>query len=108
MILKQNYIKNITMLPYILHSHFLLKTLLSCHIQKEIIKRQTGLTAKGIKSKRFVEIPIPLPPLAEQRAIVERVDKLLAMVDDLEQQVAERKDQAELLLQSVLREAFEG
>ena len=35
---------------------------------------------------------IPLPPLAEKQAIVERVDKLMAMIDDLEKQVSERKD----------------
>ena len=49
-----------------------------------------------------------LPPLAEQHAIVERVDRLLTMVDDLEKQVAERKVQADELMQAVLREAFEG
>jgi len=36
------------------------------------------------------------------------VEKFLAMVDDLEQQVAERKVQAQALLQTVLAEAFEG
>ena len=49
---------------------------------------------------------IPLPPLAEKQAIVERVDNLMAMIDDLEKQVSERKDQSEMLMQSVLRETF--
>lgn len=51
---------------------------------------------------------IPLPPLAEQHAIVERVEKLLAIVDELEKQVAGRKELAEQLMQAVLREAFKG
>lgn len=49
---------------------------------------------------------IPLPPLVEQQAIVERIDKLMAMIDELEKQVSERKEQSEMLMQSVLREAF--
>lgn len=51
---------------------------------------------------------IPVPPLAEQQAIVDRVEKLLSMVDELEKQVSERKEQSEQLMQAVLREAFEG
>lgn len=50
----------------------------------------------------------PLAPLAEQQAIVVRVDKLMTMIDELEKQVSERKGQAEMLMQSVLREAFAG
>lgn len=46
--------------------------------------------------------------LAEQRAIVERVDRLLARVDALAAQVSERKAQANALMQAVLREAFAG
>ena len=49
---------------------------------------------------------IPLPPLAEQNAIVERVDRLLESVNALEQQVIERKSYAEQLMQVVLKEAF--
>ncbi len=49
---------------------------------------------------------IPLPPLAEIQAIVERVDKLMAMIEDLEKQASELNDQAVMLMQSVLREAF--
>lgn len=53
-------------------------------------------------------IPIPLAPLAEQQAIVERVDNLMVMINELEKQVTSRKAQAEMLMQSVLREAFAG
>jgi type I restriction enzyme S subunit len=53
-------------------------------------------------------ISIPLPAFAEQQAIVDRVEKLLTMVDELEDQVSERKEQSEQLMQAVLREAFEG
>ena len=49
---------------------------------------------------------IPLPPLAEQQAIVERVGKFTDIIEDLERQVAERKDQSGMLTQSVLQEAF--
>lgn len=51
---------------------------------------------------------IPLPPKAEQQALKNRVEKLLTMVDELEKQVSERKEQSEQLMQAVLREAFEG
>ena len=48
-----------------------------------------------------------LPPLAEQKAIVEKVDKLMNIIDRLEQQIKHRKQLAENLMQTVLREAFE-
>ena len=50
---------------------------------------------------------IPLPPLAEQKAIVEKVDKLMNIIDRLEQQIKHRKQLAQALMQTVLREAFE-
>jgi type I restriction enzyme S subunit len=48
-----------------------------------------------------------LPPLAEQKTIVEKVDKLMNIIDRLEQQIKHRKQLAENLMQTVLREAFE-
>jgi restriction endonuclease S subunit len=51
---------------------------------------------------------LPLPSVAEQRVIVERVEKLLNWVDDLEMQVKERRGQVEGLKQAVLGEVFEG
>lgn len=72
-------------------------------------KLMTGAVGqKRVPVSYFENYNIPLPPLAEQQAIVERVDKLLAIVDELEKQVADRKEKAEQLMQEVLREAFEG
>jgi type I restriction enzyme S subunit len=50
---------------------------------------------------------IAIPPLAEQKAIVEKVDRLMNIIDQLEQQIKHRKQLAEDLMQTVLREAFE-
>lgn len=80
--------------------HFLTAT------QSQIIKFAPATAQKNINLEIIGDLLFPLPPLAEQHAIVERVYKLLAMVDQLEQQVAERKVQAEELMQAVLREAF--
>jgi type I restriction enzyme S subunit len=63
---------------------------------------QVNITQDNIKATF-----IPLPPLAEQKAIVEKVDKLMNNIDQLEQQIKHRKQLAENLMQTVLREAFE-
>lgn len=60
----------------------------------------------NIGSTILKDLLIPIPPLAEQEEIVRRIDNLMAMIDELEKQVSERKGQSEMLMQSVLREAF--
>jgi len=62
---------------------------------------QSNINATKLRDFRF-----PLPPLIEQKAIVERVEKLMDMIDELRKQVTERNDQSEVLMQSVLQEAF--
>lgn len=51
---------------------------------------------------------IPLPPLEEQKAIVEKVNALMGLCDALEQEVEKSKGYSEHLMQSVLREVFEN
>lgn len=50
--------------------------------------------------------PVPLPPLAEQYAIVTKVENLLALCDQLETQITQSQTHAEQLMQAVLKEAF--
>lgn len=47
-----------------------------------------------------------LPPLAEQKEIVSRVEKLLANVTELEKQITEREEMTKQLMQSIMKDAF--
>jgi len=47
-----------------------------------------------------------LPSRAEQHIIVGKVKQLMSLLDFLEKQVSKRQEQSEMLMQSVLREAF--
>ena len=69
--------------------------------------QMTGVCGqKRVPLDYFANAILPLAPLGEQKAIIERVDKLMSMIDELETQVAERKELSEKLMQAVLREAF--
>lgn len=46
----------------------------------------TGTTFREVSGKDVALIPIPVPPLTEQKRIVARVDELLTLCDDLEVQ----------------------
>ncbi len=70
-------------------------------------RQMTGVCGqKRVPSEYFSNAPLPLAPLSEQCLIIENANKLMRMIDELEKQVFDRKEQSELLIQSVLREAF--
>jgi len=52
------------------------------------------------------EILIPLPPLSEQRRIVEKLESLMQTCDALEASIKSSQGQNQQLLQQVLREAL--
>ena len=53
-------------------------------------------------------MPIPLPPLEEQDAIVEAVEAQLSVIDHLEFALEAKLKSAQALRQSILKAAFEG
>ncbi|MEO8298596.1 MAG: restriction endonuclease subunit S [Burkholderiales bacterium] len=57
---------------------------------KEFAARMTGIIG-GISRSEFLSLPIPIPPVAEQRRIVAKVDELMALCDRLEVQQQERE-----------------
>jgi type I restriction enzyme S subunit len=57
-----------------------------------------------IKIGFLTDAPFPLPPLAEQRRIVAKVDQLMALVDELETQLAASRATAKNLLDAIVAE----
>ena len=73
------------------------------------LKEDENATAQPVISGRKVyPIIVGLPPLEEQKVIVEKVNALMGLSDALEQAVEKSKGYSEQLMQSVLREVFEG
>lgn len=69
-------------------------------------KRTTNLAS--INKTQMRSTPIAFPPLEEQKAIVEKVNALMGLCDSLEQEVQQSQEHSEKIMQSCLREVFEG
>ena len=93
-------------------NQFIVYVINSAFFQKAIHDNKSGVTAKGIKAATLKTLPIPLPPLAEQQAIAEKLTRLLAEIDRLkaeEQSLASlQKAYPQTLRASVLAAAVRG
>jgi len=67
-------------------------------------KYVTGSAQPKMNQAKMNSIPIALPPLAEQRRIVAKVEQLMALVDALEQQLAASRATAANLLTALVAE----
>lgn len=68
----------------------------------------SSVTVKHLSSKAVASIPLPLPPLHEQRRIVERIETLFAEIDKGVESLRAARTALGLYRQSLLKSAFEG
>ncbi len=73
-------------------------------IEPLIIQQNGQANFNGTKLSNIIT---PLPPLAEQKRIVSKLDKLMGYCDQLEASIKNSQQQNEMLLGQVLREALE-
>jgi type I restriction enzyme S subunit len=69
-------------------------------------KQTTNLASINMRQVRGC--PIPLPPLAEQKRIVAKVDELMLICDQLENKLQYQQKGRRQLLEALLHEALEG
>jgi type I restriction enzyme S subunit len=77
-------------------------------VREHFICHATGASPsmKNLSRDSITSHTFPLPPLAEQVAIVERVEALMAHCRELETEIEHSRTHAAHLLQAVLKEAF--
>lgn len=71
-------------------------------------EKQVGVALTHFNTKSVADMPVPLPPLEEQRGIVAEVERRLSVARQVENSVEEALVRASRLRQAVLRSAFEG
>ena len=67
-----------------------------------------GVTRDGINTNQLLNLPIAVPPLAEQEQIVSEVEARLSNIAKLEEATENNLKRAEHERQSILQEAFAG
>lgn len=79
---------------------------LSKHISNDVLNRAKGMAQPNISSKTIESIKIPLPPLSEQKRIVEKIEKLFAKIDEAERLRSEALSASAVLLSSAIHQVF--
>jgi type I restriction enzyme S subunit len=73
-----------------------------------LLSLHKGIGAKHVNVGDMRRALIPLPPLAEQKRIVAKVDELMALCDELETHLTEKATTRRQLLKATLAEALSG
>ena len=80
---------------------------MSPYFQKAKLEYTHGFKVVEINPKDIANISIPIPPLSEQKEIVEYLDSSFAKIDKLKENAAKNLEEAKALFQSALKDALE-
>jgi len=87
---------------------FLYHNLKSQSVKKYLEENAGGTTMANLNLKIVNNIPISIPSIKEQKAIVLEIESRLSVCDKMEETINTSLQQAEALRQSILKRAFEG
>ncbi|AUC59769.1 type I site-specific restriction-modification system HsdS family specificity subunit [Cyanobacterium sp. HL-69] len=88
--------------PRQIYNKFLLLSLKSPFFYKEIRADMSGVAITRVTLKKIKAFIVPLPPLEEQRRIVEKVDKMMKLCDELEEKITNQTEKQTSLLNALI------
>jgi type I restriction enzyme S subunit len=92
----------------LLSKSWLKNILISKHCQLQFLNRTKKVTAQPkLALTRVATTLIPLPPLSEQKRIVEEIERQLARTKQLKEHILANQAATEQLLKALLHRAFE-
>lgn len=68
----------------------------------------SGTTFLEISAKRFAQVPVTLPPMAEQKRIVKKIEELFGVIDEQVKRLEATHAALVSYRQSILQQAFSG
>lgn len=91
---------------YYVDKYFLKHAMNSLLIQEQFFDKTNQLGVPKLALKRVASVLFPLPPLAEQRRIVVKVEQIMALCDELEAQLKDAQARSAALLEAVVRQVL--
>ena len=94
----------IRLVPETIDPKFLLYSLMDPALMERVQDKPVGATVQHLRVGGVETLLTPVPPLAEQRRIVTKVDQLMALVDQLETQLTDSRAAAINLMEAMVAE----
>lgn len=94
--------------PAVVYPRWLMWIINTGSVSSKILEFATGTTRRRISRKNLAKIEIPLPPLPEQRRIVEVLEDHLSRLDAAERTLSSISRRAELLTEKLLDDTILG
>jgi type I restriction enzyme S subunit len=86
----------------VFQSPFVVLAINSSRFRSLVESKATGTTRSRIARGTLAQLPIPVPPLGEQRRIVAKVEELLGLCDELEARQTAARELGSKLLDSLI------
>lgn len=81
---------------------------ISPQFQKSITENASATTLPILNKRKFEILPLPLSPVAEQKKVIEEIERRFSIAEEVEKVIDHSLKQAERLRQSILQRAFAG
>ncbi|HCB93865.1 MAG TPA: restriction endonuclease [Selenomonas sp.] len=98
--------------PYAVNAKYLFHVVVSSYFYKLVREKATGTATPIINKSTWSSLPIPLPPLSEQRRIVSKIEELLPLLDKYDKAYTKLTDYnarfPEAMKKSILQYAIQG
>ena len=87
---------------------YIVYCLLSSFVDRAIDKRSYGVKMPRIDAGFMVNLPIPLPPISEQRLIVDRVEKVFLQISTIDALQSQYQDNLATLKSKIIDAGIQG
>lgn len=74
----------------------------------QVHEGKVGIGQPNVNATKLSELVLPLPPLAEQQKIADKVNRKISVIKDTARTFNQEKQRASRLRQAILKHAFEG